>query len=542
MVKLLICDDEPSVCTLISRFVDCDKHRVELLGFAYDGESALKAIEQQRPHLVITDIRMPGIDGIELIRRVREWGLDTHFVIVSGYGTFDYARSAIRYQVDDFLVKPISERAVDEVVGKLCAVIEAQGASQGALTRAETALSASSQKVRTHFISNIIYNARLLGEKDTAHINAEYGFAFEDACFRVLVLNMLPVEKDMRITEAVRHAEAFMRGILKDKCLEYESYIDRDRVVVVVNYGTADAQVIDRVLDYLFDTMVHMQELTALVRMVLLTGPVVNCAKDIPRSYEEAGRLLPLGIISGYNGHFIAPEQPVSCPAVILPDDNALKGLKAALESGSRDILFNQLYNYISAQKRVVAECPDALEAIIQGLFECVHKLLPLHDDDHARDDAARLRVLREYPNCTGVRQLCELLCAELYKTVTLYTALTTNRKSLPVLKAKQYVIEHFPEQISLEDVADSVFLSPSYFSVVFKQEAGVTFGDYLAEVRIKAAKRYLAETNHTVVEVSRMVGYTDPKYFSRIFKKAVGLKPKEYRQIRVYNLEEGHE
>lgn len=131
MYKLLISDDEIRICKFIQHLIDWESFGVEVIGLAQDGETALKIAKREHPELMITDIRMPGMDGLELIREIREAKLDTDIIIISGYKQFDYAQQAIRYGVEDYIVKPIDERELTSMVRR---ILEKRGDRQTLLT------------------------------------------------------------------------------------------------------------------------------------------------------------------------------------------------------------------------------------------------------------------------------------------------------------------------------------------------------------------------------------------------------------------------
>ena len=126
----------------------------------------------------------------------------------------------------------------------------------------------------------------------------------------------------------------------------------------------------------------------------------------------------------------------------------------------------------------------------------------------------------------------------ELTEFMENYARLSAGAKSLPVQTARQYIAQHYAEPLTVELVASEVFLSPSYFSTLFKKELKMTFNDYLTDVRISASKKLLAKPQFSIAQIGELVGYGDAKYFSRIFTKKVGLKPNEYRKLRAADME----
>ncbi len=130
MFRVLIADDEPDVCRLIGHLIEWERLGLEAAGTAENGKACLEKIREENPDLVITDIRMPGMDGLELIRQVKEEGFTCRFVIVSGYQQFEYARRALRHGVEDYLLKPVGKRELNECLGQIVEKLEAKAAGE----------------------------------------------------------------------------------------------------------------------------------------------------------------------------------------------------------------------------------------------------------------------------------------------------------------------------------------------------------------------------------------------------------------------------
>jgi two-component system response regulator YesN len=167
MVKLLICDDEIKICRLILNLIDWESLGVRVVGTANDGISALRIAEAEQPDIIITDIRMPGMDGLEMIRNIRESGLATDFIIISGYRQFDYAQKAIRYGVEDYIVKPISEKELRSMVLRIIEKRNRNRELEHGIRDAKQELRASRERVQTNLFERLI-NGSTPGEEAPA--------------------------------------------------------------------------------------------------------------------------------------------------------------------------------------------------------------------------------------------------------------------------------------------------------------------------------------------------------------------------------------
>lgn len=160
MVKLLICDDEVKICRLIKNLIDWEELGVDVVGTANDGLTALRIAEDEKPDIIITDIRMPGMDGLDLIRKIRGQKMDTDFIIISGYRQFDYAQQAIRFGVEDYIVKPINGRELRQMVSR---IIEKRNANRTLIRGKEDAemrLRENQKIIRTSYLNRILDGGR----------------------------------------------------------------------------------------------------------------------------------------------------------------------------------------------------------------------------------------------------------------------------------------------------------------------------------------------------------------------------------------------
>ena len=533
MIKLLICDDEPYICSLLQHFINAEQLGIQRIGFAYDGNSALEIILTQQPDIVITDIKMPGMDGLSLISQVRAQGLNTRFVIVSGFGTFDYARQAMRYQVEDYLVKPIEREAVQEVMEKLCSAIKAEQESRGQMQDTLDALEHSSLVARRYFLSSILYNPAQTTGRSLEVLNREFHMDFQPGLFQMVLVNLIPLEQQMQISDSMKRIESYLRSIFRESCLECESYMEKSSILFLLNYPADAPEEMDKRLTHYFRSMFSRPEYNAFFRMVFLFSKPYSSIGDSSKAYQEAKSLLPAGILKGYNCICAAqlPAAPVPAPAAGPAEylGNLLQSTQLSLQSA--------LYAYFLSQKAYILAAPSSFPQLLETVAAYVAKQAGA---EAAQLQAVLLQIQDGLTGCGDLTALCALAAAALFGLLEHYAQLQAREKSLPVQAARQYIAQHYTEALTLELVAAQVFLSPSYLSALFRKELKQTFNDYVTELRVKAAKNLLAQPTYTIAQVAELVGYTDAKYFSRIFTKKVGLKPVEYRRLRAADMEAG--
>ena len=189
MIKVLIADDEIKVCQLIKNLVPWEEIGLELIGFANNGINAIEMIVKEKPDIVITDIRMPGYDGIELIKRAKEFNPNINFIIVSGYRHFDYAHNAIKYGVGDYLLKPLKK---NELINTLNKMVEKYNQKNKQIDENETLkkrIKNDMEKLRLGFMVDLLFNnANGINNIDLEKANIEYHFSFVKDYFQAIVI------------------------------------------------------------------------------------------------------------------------------------------------------------------------------------------------------------------------------------------------------------------------------------------------------------------------------------------------------------------
>lgn len=538
MLGLVICDDEPWVCKLIDDAIDYEGLGIRLLGTAFDGLSAYALIKKERPEVVITDIRMPGIDGIELIRRLRADGVDTHFIILSGYGTFEYAQSAIRYRVEDYLLKPISAEALNAKLSKIRLAIAARDSDQGEFQRLRGELEDKAQKVRNHTFYSLL-GGHMQPPPTVDSLNREYGFKFAEGLFQALIIRVLPSQEGTPLASLVDKTGAQFRDILAEKCHDIEYLSDQNEIIILLNFPADAHATIEKIARHAFETTQQTHNYSGVAKMALLQGLPVDSPGAVAVSFESARQLKSRPIFGGFGKGYAAQEQPA--PPADMRDiftEAQFAPVAEALEKDDRQATYSGLYALCAGNAAILEQSVLNLEAFVARVFELFGQKTQMDIADPAALKAAAEAAARDSANCTSPQNLCGMLAETLCRTHARFQQAKATQKNLSIARAMQHIQQNYAENLTVETLAAMVYLSPNYFCTAFKKETGLTFNDYLTDVRIKKARELLLDHSITIAGVGERVGYSDPRYFSRIFRKVVGLKPVEYRQLQASSLD----
>ena len=518
MYSVVIVDDEHWVRKVVRRIVRWEDYGFEIVGESGNGKQALELIRECRPDLVFTDIRMPGMDGIELIRIVREEKIPTEFVIISGYNEFDYAQSAIKYGVVDYLLKPLNETDISSLLTRMSQQI-----------RQEISVKNDLAEIRAKRLEEIL-DAVLKDEKSVTleEFNQRSGTHFAEGTFLVALLRW---DRDSGPGEESRKQNVLDTWIQSCSALFHDYSVlppsDADEeTLLILNYLPDREKEVQKALDQLADMG------RSCLPCLSVTGGigVPGSFGRLKSSYESALNALRTRVIFGTGKMIRAAEHEHRMSWVRRPIPiREEKKLLLSLELGDEAQTVNQAVSvFRSAADRIESNLLSyhLVGCELLSLFVAASKRKGIQDIPKSEQEYSRM-----LDQCARVSEMEAVISEAARDFSGLFQSLVSNEDKI-ISTIKQYVSAHYREEISLDDLARLVFLSPNYVSELFKKQSGENFSEYLMDYRIKIAMDLLRDIQYRVVDVSEMVGYQDAKYFSRLFKKRVGMNPNTYRKL----------
>ncbi|MDO4293013.1 MAG: response regulator [Eubacteriales bacterium] len=510
MQKMILADDEPVITRGIRRLVDWERLGICIVGEYADGNSAMDGILSMQPALALLDISMPGMDGIAILKNIRELKLSTRVIFISGFQDFTYARSAISYGAVEYLLKPVIREqllaAVEKALGSLCAGTEGYE-SVGAM--ADTAAAKSS-----------------VTEPSAAEPSAA---ALEQTTY-------LPVLAELLFDGTEGKQE---QKLLRFSMISYlEEYLAEKKLGILFSKN----EHVVLVLKGLEEERAE-EELTALLQEVeqaagkkigFAVGQAVESMGQIPQQYAKCLEL------SRY--FFFAPWLPRPVLWVEQPVFWRTAGTKELSE----------------ARERLLEVLLSQDEAAFGGAWEGFVKILCLAAEGR-REDAcyyfcstvrlaeervAALGIQSREPDmgalleqgrgCLNFRQMQELFGGIFsgYLELVRQTMISSEKKDL--LRAREYIETHYQENLTLEVLAGQIHMNPYYFSSFFKKHAGENFKDYVNRVRLGHAVSLLLTTDLKTYEIAARVGFRDARSFTEVFSRAYQETPSAYKKRRL--------
>lgn len=536
MLKAIIADDEKKIVQLIRVLVNWEELGIEVVGTAENGVQAIDLVKELRPDILITDIRMPGCDGLKLIESVHESDPGLRIIIVSGYAHFEYAQQAIRYGVGDYLLKPISKNEINTALRKLCDEIN-QKHPQTSVSPVQYHNSDKDlQHLRKRLITSLLENDQLSLSadvlRDDYHINVRPG-TFQAVCIK---MDDPPGKLSDTAREVIyEKITGIFSNTLRPACYEMVSDRRESTIYGVLNYAEGSQRPVRGLVRDCLEQMEAQKGLFPEVVFSISLGCAQPDPQGIVQSFREASVILRERILQG-TGHLLetlpcAPE--VSWHDQLEEYDRAITSAIAEMDHQKARDASAKARSAVLKKKNIsgaqildfVRQAADILRLRAANLPETAQE----QSDPSASEDD---RLREAYDQCTSAAALFDLLEARLLQIISSREKAYEKDSQRPVRQARQYIREHFSDPLTLEEVSGAVGLSPAYFSVLFKKESSEGFAKYVNRIRMEEAKRLLRETNLPVTEICNRVGYYDLKHFTNSFEKNAGVKPAVFRKL----------
>lgn len=521
MLKLLIVDDEQKICSLIRGLVDWEGLALTDAGSAINGEQALRMIQEISPDIVLTDVRMPGMSGLELIERATALPNPPRFIIMSGYTQFEYAYTAVKFGVEDFLLKPLDGEELNMSLSRSAAKIADVGAARG-----NTGASAFLNKLSGGFLTQEALTVE--------NCNAVFGCAFRPGLFLAGLLHIdYTNSPDSKLTNVELRIRRGLARMLEPLCHACLVEVMGNGLTFVLNYPPARSAELGAQMELIFREISVLLAPYDFARPTLATGTVQRCPERLAQSLGVARLLVDSRILMGTDQWLDGEAHPCVQGEPRAPEPVAApRQLPQLLEL----LQFGEAASAIEGQWKAGKSRYDrAPFALRQGAIQYTLSILMLMKASFSAfsewDDYFD-SIPKALSACVSAAQLDQEMSARLGALMDALRGHLDTESQQIITLVRKYILAHLEEHIMLEDIAREVYLSPAYLGSLFRQKTGVTFTAYLTEVRMEQAKKYLRDPRYTIMEVGAKTGYRDAKHFSKVFRKAVGVKPTEYRKI----------
>ncbi|MDO3408937.1 response regulator [Saccharibacillus sp. CPCC 101409] len=525
-MKLVLVDDEKGIVEGLKKMIGRYLPDCRIVGTAYNGEDGFKLVQKKRPDIVITDIRMPQSDGLDMIKRLKEAGSQAKFILLSGYADFEYARTGIQLGVKFYINKPVEEEELRDSVNQVARDILTE---RSKLREIDDLKEEALSRMQENLLSDILDNglddeAHLAEVLQSANIQTE-GIRF--VCALIEFGEIPGSSKDFGFKPALDEiSEALKRYGAVYRIRRSMSQI----AVVIAHEGTAGYADIVLAIRGLKKTL----NAQAGRPVTIGIGTFREGAAGIGQSFEEARYALSHKVVRGEGTVIPYPETAHAAEEIYSVPQEPIGRLEAGLDNLNEAECVSAVREIFRNMQKQSGMSPRELQ------LQCLNILLlsvrKMSFQQLQQNDILGRRIL----SLEGISSFSTLESLETWMIEVIGSILAFKtkhripRKKDIIAEVKEYVLLHYGEAITLADLASRFFISPYYLSQLFKQKTGETYINFLGRVRVERAKELLEKTDLKVYEICAEVGYSDTQHFARLFEKLTGLKPSEYRRSRL--------
>jgi len=528
--KVLLVDDEPEVIEAVIRKMDWQGIGFEVIGHAQNGEEALEMAESNVPDVVMTDIKMPFMDGLTLARLLKEKYGEIKVIIFSGFDEFEYAREAIKLEVEEYILKPIKLDELTVIFQRMRETLDRERAEQTNLNMLKEYYQRSLPFLQDQFYIGLMEGR--IGAEEIEDFCRDYQIALKAPYYAVSVLLFQQEKKSEQIME--RNLMQFSLKKLADEGLQgsfrYESFLYLDQIVYITMLEDRT-----QIKEYT-DKMDRICKLAGRILKLNATagiGTVCESLDTLQNSYAGAKNAAFFG--EGHGGDqaiYIDYLQPMDGKNADL-NDKGIQTIIREIRVGDQESLEKAIEDFVGGLNKM--HMPVAqFHIVLMELLAELYKMAVAYQVDTAEIFGADMDFYRLINQFTGTEAIKKWLVESALSIRKHVSRERKNSSKIMIDKAVEYLKEHFSDSdLSVEKICGVLNVSAAYFCTIFKKETQKTFLNYLTDVRMEEAIRLLDTTEEKSYVISEMVGYAEPNYFSYVFKKKYGMAPSKYRKTR---------
>ncbi|MCI9296494.1 MAG: response regulator [Lachnospiraceae bacterium] len=536
MLKVFLVEDESIVREGLKNNIPWQEYGYQFMGEASDGEMALPMIRKVRPDVLITDIKMPFMDGLALSQIVTQEIPDIKIIIISGYDEFEYAQRAIRVGVEQYLLKPVTRGALRKVLLEIREKIETEQEQKNYLETFQNEMKEYEDYSRRNFLEKIF--GGVLSVQQIYEEAAKLSLELDGPCYNLVLLNLQVKRQNPERMEREPEGSDKVREALFRYFMRFPEYLVFRWNISL--YGVLIKGEAERMEEYRDRCVSQIEKICSAeefsMEWYVAAGEPVERLSLLPECYGKVNHILAHRFFSPQR-HILTEKDAAGL--LLGKDTKSFESVDSAkvnpeiIQGFLREGKLEEIEDFVSGY---LAGVQEALESrlfrdylLLNMQFTTVNYMEALginQQDFLTRDDHARVHEisvnggnLRDY-----MRELLE-------RAISLRDKENESQGKRVLTKGLEYIEDNFSEDtLSLNSVAGAIGVSSNYFSSVFSQEMKMTFIEYVTKKRMDKARKLLRQSEKHTGEIAAEVGYKDPHYFSFVFKKTVGCTPREYR------------
>lgn len=527
MHKILIADDEQIVLDSLQFVIGKNFKEVEIVSCVYSGREAIEAADKYRPDIVIMDIKMPGINGIEAIEEIKKSNPDTKFILLTAFDKFDYAKQAINLGVSEYLLKPVNKTKIIQTLKEVIDEIDLEREKKNKELEIREKMEIILPMLENGFIYSIMFpddhSSEIMNYKTLMGIHSG-GYIMTIELGEASGNRM---NNKIGISVKAHQFYSFIRDTLKSITDCIVGAMMLNRIVVFIPYDEKENEYSERLYSLELGKLIY-KKLHREIKDIDFKIGIGSNYKDLTmlsNSYNESLQAIKSMNDVGIMHIKDIPEvhEFIDNNLLLLEKQLGEKIIQGDISGGIKT--FNQFFDRLTS---IYGNSPLTIKnKVLEQIFKMSHHI-QYNQENMIKNNRNYFEEILSMEDYEEIRQWSIVhitsICEEINR-------IKENKISDVTRKAKEFINENFSKDIKLEDVSKVVNISPYYFSKLFKEETGENFIDYLTSVRIRHACNQFKNKDVSIKAVSYECGYSDPNYFCRIFKKITGLTPTEYKE-----------
>ncbi len=534
MIKVFLVEDEIVIRSGIRNQIDWEKEGMEFAGEASDGELAYPMIQQIKPDIIITDIKMPFMDGLQLSKLVKSEMPWIKIIVLSGYDEFDYAKEAIGIGITDYLLKPISGAELLKALGRVTNMIYEEQMEKENATLYKIEKKENEKMKQQNFFLELV--SKKLSVQELLEKTKELKLQLVAAYYNLVLYNIFDGQDTMftRTEDASEIETIVTKRCENQQVIAFDCGHEGTAFLIKGNIKEEVDMETQKIISVIKEEVTKTKN-----RYFIGVGIKVSRMSELPVCYEHASKAFSYRYLLEKNQVIFCEDiqeyRVVKGKETNISDLDLNKIDKTVVESFLRTGLQHEanyfLNEYFANSGEKNLKSYLFCQYITMDLYFCATSFM--EELGYGMEEITSLCGDLQSLNYqySELKHIIEYLTTVFEHVIALRDRNAINKYGSMIITAKEYINEQFSsEEISLNMVANKVNISPSHFSSIFSQETGQNFIEYLTMVRMEKAKELLRCSSMKSSEVGYRVGYKDPHYFSFLFKKTQGLTPKEYR------------
>ena len=532
-LKILLVDDEEQVRKIIAKKIMWEKLGYELIGNVGNGREALELIEVNEPDVVLTDIRMPFMDGLELASRLKEEYPDIKVIIFSGFDEFEYAKQALKYNVIEYILKPVNIEEMTEILRKVRQSIVDDILKKRNIEKLREAYMKGLPVIKERFLTDLIHGKL----KSRAEIQQKMSLyqiplAFQEG---YLVTTLMLTDKKIDRTNAIEgidqeemqyfSVKQYLEEMLQN---QYDNIFLRTTsgwsVILGIRKGERGRKVV-----MLLNNFCRSCKKLLDIEITAGVGSVVSDIMEIESSYQESKEALGYYRIMGKGKAIYIQDVGPGQNESLLSEEKLEDQLMVSIKFGSEEKVcqcIDEIVDQAEGKKIHDNQVMIYYISLVINLMKFAEKC-DVHTGDGEDISRDYIEQIFQIKSADRMKEWMKEICLNIQKEIGREREDATLKL---INQAKAFIEMHYQEpSLSVEMICQELHISPAYFSTIFKKEVGESYVSYLTDLRLKKALELLKDTTDKTYVIAEKVGYSEPNYFSYVFKKKFGVAPSKY-------------